>query len=170
MFDCIVFCGPETVVERDPQLLSLALYTLSTGGLGMLLARRRPVLSALFISFVLLSAFAVYLEVRACYVGESILRMSGYISGSALVILVGISLSVLGALVGAQKVDERTRAWRWTSGLSGIALLGLTLFAGYQLGGLHIVNTLCGIQRYAQGTTTFWDGETSCHTLLPRAF
>jgi hypothetical protein len=134
MFDCIVFCGPETVVERDPQLLSLALYTLSTGGLGMLLARRRPVLSALFISFVLLSAFAVYLEVRACYVGESILRMSGYISGSALVILVGISLSVLGALVGAQKVDERTRAWRWTSGLSGIALLGLTLFAGYQLG------------------------------------
>ena len=89
-------------------------------------------LSAIFISVVLLGAFAVYLEVRDSYAGDSILRVSGYISGSALAILVGISMSVLGALVGAKKVDKGMQAWRWTSGGSGIALLGLTLFAVYE--------------------------------------
>jgi hypothetical protein len=96
----------------------------------MLSARRRPILSAVFISFVLLSAFAVYLEVCDSYARDSILRLSSYISGSALAILVGISMSMLGALVGAKKVDKGMQAWRWTSGGSGIALLGLTLFAG----------------------------------------
>jgi hypothetical protein len=38
-------------------------------------------------------------------------------------------MSLLGALVGANKVDQRREAWRWTLGGSGIALLGLTLFA-----------------------------------------
>ena len=129
MFGCILFCGPE-VLERDPQLSLLALYTLSTGAIGMLSARRRPILSAIFISFVLLGAFAVYLEVRTSHAGDSILRLSSYISGSALAILVGISMSVLGSLVGAKKLDIGTKAWRWTSGGAGIALLGLTLFAG----------------------------------------
>jgi len=118
------------VLERDPQLWLLALYTLSTGAIGMLSARRRPILSAVFISFVLLGAFAVYLEVRDSHARDSILRLSSYISGSALAILVGISMSVLGALVGAKKVDKGMQAWRWTLGGSGIALLGLTLFAG----------------------------------------
>jgi|SRR5215469_1627662 len=129
MFGCIVFCGPE-VLERDPQLWLLTLYTLSTGAIGMLSARRRPILSAVFISFVLLGAFAVYLEVRTSHAGDSILRLSSYISGSALAILVGISMSVLGALVGAKRLHGGTKAWRWTSGGAGIALLGLTLFAG----------------------------------------
>ena len=123
-----MICGPE-VLERDPQLWLLALYTLSTGAIGMLSARRRPILSAVFISFVLLGAFAVYLEVRDSHARDSILRLSSYISGSALAILVGISMSVLGALVGAKKVDKGMQAWRWTLGGSGIALLGLTLFA-----------------------------------------
>ena len=127
MFGCIVFCGPE-VLERDPQLWHLTLYTLSSGAIGMLSARRRPILSAVFISFILLGAFAVYLEVRNSHASDSILRLSSYISGSALAILVGISMSVLGALVGAKKVDQGMQAWRWTSGGSGIALLGLTLF------------------------------------------
>lgn len=116
-------------MERDPQLWFLTLYTLSTGALGMLSGRRRPILSAVFISFVLLSAFSVYLEVRDSYARDSILRVSSYISGSALAILVGISMSVLGALVGAKKVDKGMKVWRWTSGAAGIALLGLTLFA-----------------------------------------
>src|SRR5215469_4483632 len=131
MFGCIVFCGPE-VLERDPQLWLLTLYTLSTGAIGMLSARRRPILSAVFISFVLLGAFAVYLEVRTSHASDSFLRLSSYISGSALAILVGISMSVLGALVGAKKLDNDNgmKAWRWTSGGAGIALLGLTLFVG----------------------------------------
>jgi Na+-driven multidrug efflux pump len=95
----------------------------------MFLARRRPILSALFISFVLLSAFAVYLEVRDSHAGDSILRMIGYVSGSALAILAGIGMPVLGALVGAKKVDEAREAWRWTLGGSGTVLLGLTLYA-----------------------------------------
>jgi len=132
MFGCIVFCGPE-VLERDPQLWLLALYTLSNGAIGMLSARRRPILSAVFISFVLLGAFAVYLEVSTSHASDSILRLSSYISGSALAILVGISMSVLGALVGTKKLDDGMKAWRWTSGGAGIALLGLTLFAGSKL-------------------------------------
>lgn len=129
MFGCITFCGPE-MLERNPQLTLLALYTLTTGAIGMLSARRRPILSAVFISFVLLAAFAVYLEVRTSHGGDSILGLSSYISGSALAILVGISMSVLGALVGAKKLDNGMKAWRWTSAGAGTALLGLTLFAG----------------------------------------
>ena len=117
------------MLERDPQLWLLALYTLSTGAIGMLSARRRPILSAVFISFVLLGAFAVYLEVRTSHASDSFLTLSSYLSGSV-AILVGISMSVLGALVGAKKFDNGMKAWRWTSGGAGIALLGLTLFAG----------------------------------------
>jgi hypothetical protein len=95
----------------------------------MFLARRRPILGALFSSFVLLSAFAVYLEVRDSHAGDSALRMSGYISGSALAILAGVGMSVLGALVGAKKVEEGAASWRLTSGGSGTVLLGLTVYA-----------------------------------------
>ena len=129
MFGCLAFCEPDGAVPRDPQLWVLALYTLGTGAIGMCLARRRPILSALFSSFVLLSAFAVYLEVRDSHAGDSALRMSGYISGSALAILAGIGMSVLGALVGAKKVEDGARTWRWTSGGSGTVLLGLTVYA-----------------------------------------
>lgn len=128
MFGCLGFCEPE-VVARDPQLWALALYTLSVGAIGMFLARRRPILSALFSSFVLLSAFAVYLEVRDSHAGDSAIRMSGYISGSALAILAGIGMAVLGALVGAKKVEGGAGTWRWTSGGSGTVLLGLTVYA-----------------------------------------
>jgi hypothetical protein len=128
VFSCLAFCEEATLV-RNPELWVLALYTLSTGAIGMILARRRPILSTLFASFVLLSAFAVYLEVRDSHAGDSVLRMSGYVAGSALSILVGIGMSVLGALVGAKKVNEGMGAWRWTSGGSGTVMLGLTLYA-----------------------------------------
>jgi hypothetical protein len=117
MLAWLVFC--ESVDAWDPQLWSLALYTLSTGAIGMLLARRRPILSAPFIFFVLLSASAVYLELRDSYFGPSILRVAVYILGSTVAVSAGIGMSLLGALVGANKVDGRREAWRWTLGGSG---------------------------------------------------
>jgi len=124
----LAFCEPAAV-ERGLQLWVLALFTLSTGAIGMLLARRRPILSSLFISIVFLSAFAVYLEVRDSYAGDSVLTIIGYVSGSALAILSGIGMSAFGAFVGAKKVDKHMGAWRWTSGASGTLLLGLALYA-----------------------------------------
>lgn len=129
MLACLAFCESGDTWNPIPQLWSLALYTLSTGAIGMQLARRRPIVSAPFIFCVLLSAFAVYLELRDSYWGLSILRAAAYILGSTVAVLAGIGMAVLGALVGAKKMDERLVAWRWTSGGSGIAILGLTLFA-----------------------------------------
>jgi hypothetical protein len=129
MLACLAFCESADTWNPIPQLLSLALYTISTGAIGMLFARRRPIVSAPFIFCVLLSAFAVYLELRDSYFGPSILRAAAYILGSTVAVLAGIGMAVLGALVGAKKMDERLEAWRWTSGGSGIAILGLTLFA-----------------------------------------
>jgi hypothetical protein len=50
MLAYLAFCEP--VDTLNPQLWSRALYTISTGAIGMLLARRRPILSAPFIFFV----------------------------------------------------------------------------------------------------------------------
>lgn len=133
MLTYLAFCEPVNPWNPQLQLWSLSLFTISTGAIGMLSARRRPILSAPFIFFVLLSAFAVYLELRDSHFGPSILRVVAYILGSAVAVLAGAGLSVLGALVGANKMDERRGAWRWTLGGSGMALLGLTLFAVFEL-------------------------------------
>ena len=166
MFGCIAFCGPEWTWQPDPPLWLLALYTLSIGAIGMLTARRRPILSAVFILFVLLSALDVYLELRDSYAEGSTLRVAGYASGSALAIMAGISISVLGALVGARKVHKSMEAWRWTSGGSGIALLGLTLFAASKVARTTYYEYFGGkkyafIGRFAYGHNAFgmrWQG------------
>jgi hypothetical protein len=120
------------VMDKEPPLWLFWLCSLSIGATGMLLARRRPILCAPFISLILLGAFAFYLELRDAYVGEAILREGGlpYILGCAFATLAGIGMAVLGAFVGAKNLDKSMAAWRWTLGASGAALLGLTLFVG----------------------------------------
>jgi hypothetical protein len=120
------------VMDKEPPLWLIFLVSFSTGAIGMLVARRRPILSALFVTLVLLGAFALILELSDTYVGESIIKEGGliYLGGCGIAILAGIGMPVLGAFAGTNKLQESAAAWRWTSGVSGAVILGLTLFMG----------------------------------------
>jgi hypothetical protein len=52
------------VMDKEPPAWLIPLYRLSAGAIGMLTARRRPILCVPFISLVLLGGFALYLELR----------------------------------------------------------------------------------------------------------
>lgn len=118
------------VMDKEPPLLFIVLASSATGAVGMLIARRRPIISALFVSVVLLGAFALYLEWSDSFVRESIIKEAGitYLAGSVAAILAGIGLPVFGAWAGSKNLTQSASAWRWTSGVSGGVLLGLTLF------------------------------------------
>jgi hypothetical protein len=120
------------VMDKEPPLWLIFLASFSTGAIGMLAARRRPILSALFVTVVLLGAFALYLEVSDSFVGEAIVKENGfaYLGGCGIAILAGIGMPLLGAFVGAKKLQQSAATWRWTSGVSGAVLSGLTLFMG----------------------------------------
>jgi hypothetical protein len=125
------------VMDKEPPVWLFFLYTISIGATGMLLARRRPIFCVPFITCVLLGAFALYLELRDSYVGHAIFREGGsaYILAAGLATFVGIGMPLLGAFVGAKDVEGGFRAWRWTLGISGAALLVLSLFASSELVG-----------------------------------
>lgn len=129
MFAAIAAFG---VMDKEPPTWLILIYCLSVGAIGMLTARRRPILCVPFISLVLLGAFALYLELRDSYVGDAILREGGvtYISTCGFAILAGISMPLLGAFVGAKNLENSLAAWRLTLGASGAVLLVLTLFLG----------------------------------------
>src|SRR5271166_2663032 len=118
------------VMDKEPPLWFIVLASFATGAVGMLVARRRPVLSALFVTVVLLGAFALYLEWSDSFVREAIIREVGipYLGGSVAAILVGIGLPLFGALAGSKNLSRSAPAWRWASGVSGGVLVGLTLF------------------------------------------
>jgi MFS family permease len=118
------------VMDKEPPLWFIFLAFFVTGAVGMLIARRRPILSALFVTVTLLGAFALYLEWSDSFVRESIIKEAGiaYLGGSVAAILAGIALPLFGALAGSKKLRESAPAWRWISGVSGGVLLGLTLF------------------------------------------
>lgn len=120
------------VMDKEPPIWLILLCFLSTGALGMLVARRRPILGLPFISVALLGAFAIYLELRDPYVGDAILSEGGltYVLGCGFAILVGIGMPLLGAFVGARKIERDMTAWRWTLGVSRAVIAGLTLFTG----------------------------------------
>ncbi|HKM91066.1 MAG TPA: hypothetical protein VJX29_10660 [Candidatus Acidoferrales bacterium] len=120
------------VMDKEPPVWLLLLYCLATGAIGMLAARRRPILCVLFISLILLGALPLYLELRDSNVGEAILSEGGvtYLSTCGFAILAGIGMPLLGAYVGAKNLVNSIAAWRWTLGASGALLLGLTLFVG----------------------------------------
>jgi hypothetical protein len=120
------------VMDKEPPAWLILLSFLSTGAVGMLVARRRPILCLPFISVVLLGAFAIYLELRDPYVGDAILSEGGltYIVSCGFAILAGIGMPLLGAFVGARKIERDMTAWRWTLGASGAVIAGLTLFTG----------------------------------------
>jgi NADH:ubiquinone oxidoreductase subunit 4 (subunit M) len=120
------------VMDKEPPLWFIFLSSFSTGAIGMLVARRRPILSTLFVAVVLLGAFALYLELNDSFVGESIVKEGGlaYLGGCVIAILAGIGMPLLGTFAGTNKLRQSAAAWRWTSGVSGVVLLGLTLFLG----------------------------------------
>ena len=84
------------------------------------------------VTVVLLGAFALYLELSDPSVGEAIVKEGGfaYLGGCGIAILAGIGMPLLGAFVGANKLQQSAAAWRWTAGVSGAAPFGLTLFMG----------------------------------------
>jgi len=114
---------------KEPPLWFIFLGSVATGAVGMLIARRRPIFSALFVAVILLGAFALYLECDS-FVRGSIIKEAGiaYFAGSIAAILGGIGLPLFGALAGSKNLCESAPAWRWTSGVSGGVLLGLTFF------------------------------------------
>jgi hypothetical protein len=118
------------VMDKEPPLWFIFLASFATGTVGMLVARRRPLLSGLFVTVMLLGAFALFLEWRDSFVSESILKEAGiaYFGGSVAAILAGIGMPLFGALAGSKKLRQSALSWRWTSGVSGTVLLGLTLF------------------------------------------
>ena len=118
------------VMDKEPPLWFIYLASFATGAVGMLVARRRPILSALFVTVILLGAFALYLEWSDPFVRESIVKEAGitYLGGSVAALLAGIGLPLFGALAGSKKLRQSGPAWRWASGVSGGVLLGLTLF------------------------------------------
>lgn len=117
------------VMEKEPPLWFIVLASFTTGTVGMLVARRRPLLSLLFVAVMLLGAFALYLEWRDSFVRESILKEAGifYFDGSVAAILAGIGMPLFGAWAGSKKLRQSALSWRWISGVSGAAMLGLTL-------------------------------------------
>ena len=119
-------------MDKEPPAWLILLCCLSAGAIGMLTARRRPILCVPFISLVLLGAFALHLELRDSYAGDAILREGGvtYISTCGFAILAGISMPLLGAFAGAKNLENSIAAWRLTLGASGAVLLVLTLFLG----------------------------------------
>ena len=118
------------VMDKEPPLWFIFLVAFTTGTVGMLVARRRPLLSALFVTVMLLGAFALCLEWRDSFASASILKEAGisYFGGSVVALLAGIGMPLFGALAGSRKLDKCARSWRWTSVISGAVLLGLTLF------------------------------------------
>jgi hypothetical protein len=72
------------------------------------------------------------LELSDSFGGESIVKEGGfaYLGGCGIAILAGIWMPLLGAFAGTNKLLQSAAAWRWTSGVSGAVLLGLTLFMG----------------------------------------
>jgi hypothetical protein len=86
----------------------------------------------IFCHCALLGAFALYLELSDSFVGESIVKEGGfaYLGGCGIAILAGIGMPLLGAFAGTNRVQQSAAAWRWSSGVSGAVLLGLTLFMG----------------------------------------
>jgi hypothetical protein len=120
------------VMDKEAPLWLIVLASFSTGAIGMLAARRRPILSALFVTVVLLGAFALYLELSDAFVGESIVKEGGfaYLGGCGIAILAGIGMPLLGAFAGTNRLQQSAAPWRCTSGISGAVLLGLTLFMG----------------------------------------
>jgi hypothetical protein len=62
--------------------------------------------------------------------GDAIVKESGfaYLGGSVTAILTGIGLPLFGAFAGSKRLRESAPSWRWTSGVSGGVLLGLTIF------------------------------------------
>ena len=122
-------------MDKEPPLWFIYLASFATGAVGMLVARRRPILSALFVTVILLGAFALYLEWSDPFVRESIVKEAGitYLGGSVAALLAGIGLPLFGALAGSKKLRQSGPAWCWASGVSGGVLLGLTLFmcSGY---------------------------------------
>lgn len=119
------------VMDKEPPVWLIFLCFFALGVVGMLLARHRPILCAPLIALVLLGAFALYLEFSEPYVGDAILREGGfiYISVCGLAIVAGIIMPLIGALVGTKNLEKSLAAWRWTLGVSGAVLLGLTVFA-----------------------------------------
>jgi hypothetical protein len=120
------------VMDKEPPLWFVLFGFVSIGTIGMLAARRRPILCGPFIAAVLLGAFALYSESSIPYVGESIIREGGfvYLAGCGVAILAGIGMPLFGAFAGATKLGESAAGWRWISGAAGGALLGLTLLVG----------------------------------------
>jgi hypothetical protein len=118
------------VMDKEPPVWLILLSSLSSGAIGMLIARRRPILCVPFILLTLLGTFAIYLELRDSYVRDAILSEGGltYMPALVLAILAGIGMPLLGAFVGAKKLERSMSAWRWTLGASGAVILGLTLF------------------------------------------
>jgi hypothetical protein len=120
------------VMDKEPPLWLISLGCFGAGAIGMLAARRRPVLCAPFVAVVLLVAFALYLELRDPFVGPSIVREGGfaYLAGCGVALLAGVGMPLFGAFAGAREPEQSAVVWRWTSGVSGAVLLGLTLFVG----------------------------------------
>src|SRR5215469_3567914 len=118
------------VMVKEPPLSFIFLASFATGAVGMLVARRRPILSAFFVTVILLGAFALYLDWSDSFVRQSIIKEVGiaHLGGSLAAILAGIGLPVFGALAGSKNLSQSAPTWRWASGVSGGVLLGLTLF------------------------------------------
>ena len=118
------------VMDKEPPLSFIFLASFATGAVGMLVARRRPILSAFFVTVILLGAFALYLDWSDSFVRQSIIKEVGiaHLGGSLAAILAGIGLPVFGALAGSKNLSQSAPTWRWASGVSGGVLLGLTLF------------------------------------------
>ena len=120
------------VTDKELPLWFILFGFLGTGTLGMLAARRRPILCGPFVAAVLFGAFALCLELSDAFVKESIIREAGfaYLPGCGVAILAGIGMPLFGAFAGATKLGESAAGWRWVSGVAGAVLLGLTLLVG----------------------------------------
>jgi len=117
------------VMDKEPPLWLISLGCFSIGAIGMLSARRRPVLCVPCIALVLLATLALYWEFSDSYVGRSIVQEAGfgYLAGTAVSLLAGILMPLFGALAGENQLERSAPAWRWISGVSGAVLLCLTL-------------------------------------------
>src|SRR5713101_5873469 len=124
------------VMDKEPPLGLVLLLFLSIGGAGMVVGRRRPLLSVPFVAILLILGLAGFLELNDPFVGPAIREEGGfaYVWLSSSAILLGIVMPLAGAIIGARRPENDTPTWRWISALVGIALLGLTSYLGYGYG------------------------------------
>jgi len=120
------------VMDKELPLWLICLGCFSIGAIGMLSARRRPVLCVPCIALVLLATLALYWEFSDSYVGGSIVQEAGfgYLAGTAVSLLAGILMPLFGAFAGENQLERSAPAWRWISGVSGAMLLCLMLVLG----------------------------------------